>query len=235
MKNMLQNIREDLRRAGNKDKARILQRFFKTGKGEYGEGDIFLGVVVPDIRRVVKRYADAPEPDVKKLLYSKFHEERLCAVLVLVEQYKHGDERDKKKIFDFYIKHKNRVNNWDLVDLSAHHIVGAYLEKGNKNLLYTTLAKSKNLWDRRIAVLSTFHSIKQGDSKEALKVAQILLHDSHDLIHKAVGWMLREVGKRCSLQQEEQFLKKYAHVMPRIMLRYAIERFPLQRRQEYLR
>lgn len=230
---MLKNLREDLRKKANKQKAQILQRFFKTGLGEYGEGDIFLGVVVPETRKIAKKYYNEVNlPEIQKLLNSKIHEERLCALLVLVEKFQKGDLKEKEKIFTFYLKNTGNINNWDLVDLSADKIVGAYLLDKNKSIL-KNLAKSKNLWERRIAVLATFNFIKNNEFKPMLEIAKMLLGDNHDLIQKAVGWMLREIGKR-SLETERNFLKKYAPKMPRVMLRYAIEKFPKNKQKNYL-
>ncbi len=209
-------------------------RFFKTGPGDYGDGDRFLGVVVPNIRKIVRAHRDAAEKEVLSILHSAFHEERLTALLILVEQYKRGDDSRKKAIYDLYLANTFCINNWDLVDLTAQHIVGDYVY-GKDLPVLTRLAVSKSLWERRIAILSTFHSIRKGDCREALKIAGLLLHDSHDLIHKAVGWMLREVGNRCSMESECKFLDAHAAEMPRTMLRYAIEKFPERMRKRYLR
>ena len=226
-------IRSELKSVSSPTKAEALMRFFKTGPGDYGDGDRFLGVVVPDVRKIVKAHRDAAEKEVLKLLRSAYHEERLTALLILVEQYKRGDESRKKTIYDLYLTNTARINNWDLVDLTAQHIVGDYLY-GKDGSVLERLAVSKDLWERRIAILSTFHFIRKGDSREALKIAELLLHDSHDLIHKAVGWMLREVGYRCSMEIECKFLDAHAAAMPRTMLRYAIEKFPEKTRKRYL-
>jgi len=227
-------IQKNLRTLASKKKAEILSRFFKTGPGQYGEGDVFLGITVPQIRKTAKIFGDLELPQVKKLLRSKYHEERMAALLILVAQFKKGDDKVKKRVFDIYLSNTRHINNWDLIDLTAEHIIGKYLEDKPKILLYK-LARSKSLWERRIAMLSTFTYIKAGRCEETLKIAQILLNDGHDLIHKAVGWMLREVGKRCSMQEEEAFLKKNYKTMPRTMLRYAIERFPEKTRLRYLK
>ena len=227
-------IRSELQSLSDPAKAQALARFFKTGPGDYGEGDKFHGAVVPQVRRIVKAHRSAPGREVRKLLSSKFHEERLTALLILVDQYKRGDDKKKKDIYELYLASTAHINNWDLVDLTAPHIVGAYLD-GRDTAVLTRLALSKSLWERRIATLSTFHFIGKGDSREALRIAELLLHDPHDLIHKAVGWMLREVGKRSSLAAERRFLDAHATVMPRTMLRYAIERFPPQLRLHYLK
>ena len=226
------DISKRLRRFASKDKAKVLKGFFKTGPGHYGEGDIFLGVVVPDIRTVAKEFRDAPLPEIRGLLTSSIHEERLLALLMLVRRFTEADEGLKKKIYGLYLANTKYINNWDLVDLSAPNIVGAYLLEKSRKPLYE-LAVSRGLWKKRIAVLSTFAFIRQNDFKDTLAISRILLADEHDLIHKAVGWMLREVGKR-SLAAEEQFLKKHCKTMPRTMLRYAIERFPEATRLGYL-
>ena len=227
-------IKEDLRKFANLQKAKLLSGFFKTGKGESGEGDIFLGVTVPETRSVAKMHKDLPLRDAEKLLESKIHEERLCAILLLVHNYQVGDARKRKEVVDFYLKNTARVNNWDLVDLSAHKILGAYFwdKKSERKTLYK-LARSNNLWEKRIAIISTFEFIRNNYFKDSLRIAEILLQDKHDLIHKAVGWMLREVGKH-NLKVEEDFLRKHAHRMPRTALRYAIERFPEKKRKSYL-
>ncbi len=227
-------IRRKLRSLSDPGKAKVLARFFKTGRGEYGEGDRFLGVAVPDIRKIAKSHREAARKDVLKLLYSVYHEERLMALLILVEQYRRGDASRKKAVFDLYLSNTGCINNWDLVDLTAPHIVGSYLF-GRETSVLTELALSTYLWERRIAMLSTHYFIRQGDSSEALRIAELLVHDSHDLIHKAVGWMLREVGKRCSIKSECRFLDSYASVMPRTMLRYAIERFPERLKSKYMK
>ncbi len=227
-----QEIQKRLQQFATREKAKVLQGFFKTGPGEYGEGDVFLGVVVPDIRRVAKECQAAPLREVIKLLKSEIHEERLLALLMLVHAFTKGDEAAQKTIYDLYLKHTRYINNWDLVDLSAPNIVGSYLVDRSRKPLYA-LAKSRDLWERRIAILSTFAFIKQNDHGDALRIAAMLLHDDHDLIHKAGGWMLREVGKR-DLSAAESFLKQYYKKMPRTMLRYAIERFPETKRKRYL-
>ncbi len=229
----LKVLKKELRSKATLKRAKILQRFFKTGPGEYGEGDIFLGIKVPDSRTIVKKYSDIDFKEVEKLLHSKIHEERSVALGILIQKFQKGDEKQKEKVFKLYLKNTKNVNNWDLVDSSADKIVGEYLMDKPKNILYK-LAKSKNLWERRIAIMSTFQFIKKNKFKETLKISEMLLSDSHDLIHKAVGWMLREAGKR-SLATEERFLKKHYQKMPRTMLRYAIERFPERKRQAYLK
>ena len=229
----LKSLRSELRRAGNPEKAKILSRFFKTGKGQYGEGDVFLGVTVPETRRIAIKHKNLPLKDAELLLKSKIHEERLCAVLLLVHNYNKCDEKTKKEIVRFYMKSTKYINNWDLVDLSADKILGKHLLHKERKILYR-LAKSKNIWERRIAMVATFQFIKNNQFNDALKIAEMLLDDKHDLIQKAVGWMLREVGKR----NEDiliAFLKKHYNKMSRTILRYAIERFPEKRRKEYMK
>lgn len=232
-KRELTPIQKDLKKIANPLKAKVLAGFFKTGKGQYGEGDIFLGVTVPQSRMIAKRYwKEVSLEDVGTLLQSPIHEERLVALIILVEKYSKADQKIKKTIYDFYIVNARRVNNWDLVDLTAHRIVGDYLFERDKTLLYR-LAKSDNLWERRISIVATLHFIKKGKYDETFKIAELLLCDQHDLIHKAVGWMLREVGKR-DQKKAEVFLKKHCKVFPRTTLRYAIERFEPKKRQFYL-
>ncbi len=228
-----ETIRKKLRRLSSRKKAKILQGFFKTGPGQYGEGDIFLGITVPVLRKVSKEHAGMPLSEVVLLLRSSVHEERLLSLFMLVYSFTKGGTAVQKKIYSLYLRNSKYINNWDLVDLTAPNIVGAYLLDKNRKPLYA-LAQSKNLWSRRIAILATFQFIKQQDFDDTLKIATMLLEDEHDLIHKAVGWMLREVGKR-SLTAEERFLKQHYRKMPRTMLRYAIERFPETKRKRYLK
>lgn len=225
----LYELRKSLQELADQKKAVIMQRFFKTGKGQYGEGDVFIGVTVPLSRQVAKNYAGLPLADVKKLLHSKIHEERLVALLILVQQYRQDPDRTTM----FYLDNLAQVNNWDLVDLTAPCILGAHLEGRDRSLLYR-LAKSNKLWERRVAMIATLHFIRKNDFADTLKIAEMLLHDSHDLMHKAAGWMLREVGKR-DLAAEEAFLAKHCSEMPRTMLRYAIEKLPEKKRQAYMR
>jgi 3-methyladenine DNA glycosylase AlkD len=228
-----QDIQKRLKKLGNKERAAISQRFFKTGPGEYGEGDVFIGIRVPVLRALVKEYADLSVAQILILLRSHIHEERLLALLLLVDSFSQGDEAARTSIFELYLKHTEFINNWDLVDSSAAQIVGAYLMDKSKAVLYR-LVESANLWERRIAIMSTFHFVKHHEFSETLKIAKILLFDRQDLIHKATGWMLREIGKR-HLKTEERFLKVHYKKMPRTMLRYAIEKFPEQKRQRYLK
>lgn len=192
----------------------------------------FYGIKVPVQRTIAKKFKDLAFDDLKALINSKVHEERLIAAFILVDQYKRGNEKKKKAVFDFYLKHRKGINNWDLVDLSAPKIIGEYLLDKEKDLLYK-FANSKDLWEKRIAILSSFAFIREHFFEDALKISEILLNDKHDLIHKGVGWMLREIGKR-DIETEEEFLKKYYHNMPRTMLRYAIEKFPEKKRKNYL-
>ena len=226
-------IRKKMQQLGSEEKANVLQRFFKTGPGEYGEGDVFIGVRVPDLRKLVKEYQDITIKGVMQFFRSSIHEERMFALLILVSKYSKGNETVKKRIYDLYLQNTKFINSWDLVDGSAQHIVGAFLMDKSKEPIYR-LAKSKYLWERRIAILSTFYFIKHDNYSETLKISKILLTDEQDLIHKAVGWMLREIGKRHILT-EEIFLKKYYKRMPRTMLRYAVEKFPESKRQKYLK
>lgn len=231
MSNIL-DLEKDFQRERNPAKAKILAGFFKTGEGEYGEGDKFLGVVVPKQRKTAGKYKDLKLVDLQKLLNSKIHEYRLTALFILVSKFEKVDEDGKKEIVDFYLGNTRNINNWDLVDLSAPNILGEYLLVREKGVLYK-LAESKNLWERRIAILSTFRFLKNNQFENTLKISEILLSDKHDLIHKAVGWMLREVGKR-DIKVLEEFLARNVKKMPRTTLRYAIEKFPEEKRQLYL-
>ena len=227
-----QAIRKRLKALGSEEIAATSQKFFKTGLGEYGEGDIFIGIRVPVLRKLIEDYLDLPIREIKLVLQSPIHEERLFALLLLVRISFSADEALKKRIYELYLKSTKFINNWDLVDASAEHIVGAFLKDKTRAPLYR-LAKSTDLWERRIAIMATFHFIKHHDFSDTLKLAKILLIDQHDLIRKAVGWMLREIGKR-DLPTEEEFLKKHYKKMPRTMLRYAIEKFPEPKRQKFL-
>lgn len=229
----LAELRKEIKTVSIPDKAKFLQRFFKTGKGEYAEGDIFLGIVVPVQRQIAKKYKTISFHNLQKLITSKYHEERLIALLILVERFKKADETEKDEIVKFYLDNRKGINNWDLVDLSAPKILGEYLLNEDRKILYK-FAKSNDLWEKRIAVLSTYSFIKKNDFEDALKIYEILVDDTHDLIHKAVGWMLRELGK-IDLNAEEEFLKKHYKTMPRTMLRYAIEKFPEKKRKAYLK
>lgn len=231
---MLAKLRREINQFTNREKAVILAGFFKTGKGEYGEGDIFAGLTVPQSRVLAKKYRNLSFGEIRELLRSKIHEERLIALLILVDNFKLGSIMGKKKIVDFYLKNTKFVNNWDLVDLSADKIVGDYLIGRDKSALLR-LANSKNLWERRIAIIATYQFIKvKKEFDWTFKIAEVLLSDKHDLIHKAVGWMLREVGKR-NQEAEEKFLSKFYKIMPRTTLRYAIERFGPEKREFYMK
>ena len=225
-------ISKELRGLADPQIAAHSQRFFKTGKGEYGEGDQFLGIRVPVIRAQVRKHLDTPLGEVEKLLKSPYHEERLFALLLLVAQFQKGDEAQRAAIYKLYLANTRQINNWDLVDSSAPYIVGVYLESRSRTIVHK-LSRSKNLWERRIAVMSTFHFIKLDQFDDLLSLAVRLMQDKEDLIHKATGWMLREVGKRDAATQK-RFLNQYYSAMPRTMLRYAIERLPAQERKRYL-
>ena len=223
------DLKKELAAATDSERARNLAWFFKTGKGQYGYGDRFIGLTVPTIRRIAHRYVHLPLTDVAKLLASPIHEHRFAALEILVAQY----ERDKSKaIFDFYLKHTKFVNNWDLVDTSAPYIVGEHLLTRPRKILYR-LAKSKSIWERRIAIVSTMIFIRAGEIEDTFAIARLLLADDHDLIHKAVGWMLREAGKQ-SASALLRFLKENCARLPRTTLRYAIERFPAAERKRLL-
>jgi len=228
---MLKQIQQDLQKLANKEKAKIHMSFFKTKKGEYGAGDVFLGITVPKQRIIANKYKDLELINIQELLNSKIHEHRLMALFILTYQYKKS--KDKKTYAEFYIKNSKRINNWDLVDTSAEKILGDYLFDKDKSILYK-FAESENLWERRIAIISTFYFIKQNKFEDTFKIAKTLLNDKHDLIHKAVGWMLREVGKR-NQKEEENFLQEYYKVMPRTTLRYAIEKFETSKKLYYMK
>lgn len=222
---MIQNFRSDLKKLGNSEKAKHSMRFFKTGKGEYGEGDKFIGITVPEMRNVVKKYwKELTLDETIELLHSDIHEERLCAVIILTAKFNKGDAVEKEKIYKLYLANAKQVNNWDIVDSSAHLIVGPFLEDKDRSIL-KKLAVSKLIWERRIAMIATFHYIRKSDFKDALQIAKLLLQDKEDLIHKAVGWMLREMGKHGGEKEVRSFLKNNYKELPRTTLRYAIERF----------
>lgn len=233
MSDRLAELRKKIKALGSTDIAETMQWFFKTGKGEYGEGDVFAGLKVPTQRKLAREFRDLSLSDLKELLDSEVHEERLISLFILIDKYERGDEKEKKAIYAFYIRYRKLINNWDLVDLSAPRIIGKHLLESDKSILFK-FASSKILWERRIALLSTYEFIRNHNYDTTLKLAKILLNDEHDLIHKAVGWMLREIGKR-NLKVEEKFLKSYYSMMPRTMLRYAIEKFPETKRKKYLK
>jgi 3-methyladenine DNA glycosylase AlkD len=221
-----------LRQLGDPERARLLQRFFKTGPGEYAEGDRFIGLKVPQVRLLLREYRGLTPTGALPLLMSPIHEERLFALLALVRCFEKGDRDIREQIYTLYLANTDRINNWDLVDISAPRIVGGFLLERDRGPL-DLLARSESLWERRIAILATFKFISHNQFEDALAIARLLLHDRQDLIHKAVGWMLREVGKR-SQAVEEGFLREHCRVMPRTMLRYAIERFTEEKRRMYL-
>ncbi len=226
-------VRSGLARLADRKRAALHRGFFKTGPGEYGEGDEFLGVKVPDLRRLAREHGEASLSVLRRLIGSPVHEERLIALLILVAKYSRGGEEERRRVFDFYLENTGGVNNWDLVDLSAGNIVGEHLAARDKALLYK-LAESEDLWERRISIIATSAFIKRGEYIHTFRIAAKLLGDKEDLIHKAAGWMLREVGKR-DPESEERFLKRHYKRMPRTMLRYAIERFPERKRLRYLK
>ncbi len=231
----LNQIKSELRGYADPKKAAFFPRFFKAGPGEYGEGDKFLGVTVPNLRKIAKKYRGLPLADIEQLLLSPWHEERLSSLFILVGQFERGDQETKQKIYNFYISHSNNINNWDLVDSSAPYIAGAWLtNQPNQLAILKKLATSDVLWDRRIAMLATFWDIREGKPEVALQIAGILIDDKHDLIQKAVGWMLRELGKRCSKELLLSFLDEHYKTMPRTALRYAIEHFDQPTRNHYL-
>lgn len=234
----IQNLKKELRALGSKEKALQSQRFFKTGKGQYGEGDIFLGINVPNQRKIAQKYQNLPLKALQDLLSAKEHEFRLTALYILVMQYQKGDRATHDALATFYLSQAQRINNWDLVDASAHSILGHYLltykTPKQTQILLTKLAKSATLWERRIAVVSSWAFIKAGHPETIFSLTQLLLKDSEDLMHKAVGWMLREVGKHCGQNTLSEFLDEYATQLPRTTLRYALEHYPEKKRKSYM-
>ena len=239
MLNNLSKIKSELNKLKNSEKAKVYQQFFKTGKGQYGAGDIFFGLSVPEQREIAKKYLDLKLIDIQKLLDAKIHEHRMTGLLILVYQFEAlgdntSDEQERKKIFNFYIKNAKKVNNWDLVDVTCPRIVGKYLvDKKDRKILYK-LANSKNLWEKRISIVSTWWFIRDNQLQDTINISETLLNDQHDLIHKAVGWMLREVGKK-NVKVLEKFLNKNIRQMSRTMLRYSIEKFPKEKRKVWLK
>ncbi len=234
----LENLQKDLIGLANKEKAKLLAGFFKTGPGQYGEGDVFIGVVVPDERMIAKKYCDLSFADTIKLLHSKEHEFRVTALFILMQKYSRGTLLERKKIVDLYLSNTKWINNWDLIDLSANKILGhaifnKFFSDINSETL-TKLVKSNSLWERRMAIIATGAFIVEGQHKETFRIAKILLKDKHDLIHKAVGWMLREVGKRCGRDIEIKFLERHHKTMPRTMLRYSLEHFSEVEKKRYM-
>lgn len=238
IKPTLPNLRRELRRHASAARRKASMRFFKTGKGQYGYGDVFIGVSVPDQHTVTKQFRELPLADTWKLLASRIHEERLTALLLLDWKFSHADEPGKKKIYERYLRNSRYVNNWDLVDSSAREIVGMYLltrPVGERKRVLDKLVRSKLVWDRRIGVIATMAFIKQSDCTDILRLSDALLDDEHDLIHKAVGWMLRDVGDRCGMPTLERYLRKRLKRLPRTTLRYAIEHMTHAKRQQLLR
>lgn len=235
MSNNFKNLKEEILKTANLEKAKRDIKFFKTAKGQYAEGDEFLGIAVPVLRKFAKKYSEIELPEIKELLYSKYNEERLLALMLLVEQLRESksDIKKEEEIYNFYVKHMLCVNNWNLVDFSAKPIVGHYLSNKDREIL-RTWGKSENLWFRRIGIVATHYFIKQKEFEDTLEIAEILLNDKEDLIHKAVGWMLRELGKMDETVLKE-FLKKHQNTMPRTMLRYAIERLIPADRERFLK
>ncbi len=233
------SLQKQLKKFASLERKKINERFFKTGKGEYGEGDIFMGVRVPDIRKAVRENREISLGDLSKEIASPIHEVRLCAVLILVEKnrraIKEGNKKEQKSIVDFYLRYRKHINNWDIVDASSHYILGqAVLDKVMERKILFQLAKSKKLWERRIAVIASWAFIKNDDTQLTLEIAEMLLHDREDLIHKAIGWMLREAWKR-DAQKVEDFLRVHSQNLPRTTLRYAIERMDERKRRRYLK
>lgn len=228
-----ENALAELKRHEDKEKAKFLSGFFKTKKGEYAEGDVFLGIVVPETRIVSRKFKELPTSEIAKLFRSEFHEARLLAVIILTLQFESMSGAGQEAIVRFYVDNRKYINNWDLVDLSAYKILGAYLYERDRKLIYQ-LANSDNLWEKRISVVSTYYFIKKDDFEDTIRLCEKFLTESHDLMHKACGWMLREVGKRDESVLLE-FLERYAPYMPRTMLRYSIEKLPEELRQKYLK
>jgi 3-methyladenine DNA glycosylase AlkD len=232
---VLEELRAEMRRLADPAKAAGSAWFFKTGKGQYGEGDVFLGLTVPQQRALVRRYSGLAFDEIRCLLESRFHEERLVALLILVRRFQRATApAERKRIYAFFMRHRHRANNWDLVDSSAPYIAGGYLYHTGGAAVLDRLARSRNLWERRIAMVSTLYFICRGDPAPALRIAEALVDDREDLIHKAAGWMLREAGKRCGEAVLESFLDRHAPRMPRTMLRYAVERLPDAKRRRYM-
>ncbi len=229
------DIAKEIDKYRNKEKAVVLSGFFKTGEGQYGQGDKFLGLIMPIQREIAKRFSMLNFSCIKQLLKSEYHDCRMIGLLILTYKYEKGDDKLRQKIYRFYLKNLKAVNNWDLVDLTVPNIVGRYLwERGGDRAVLYKLVNSKKLWERRIAILATFYFLKNKDFKDALKLAKMLLQDKEDLIHKATGWMLREIGKR-NLTELIKFLDKHALVMPRTMLRYSLEKLPEKQRLYYMK
>lgn len=230
-----QQLKDQLQSDANPEDAVFLQRFFKTAEGQYGAGDVFIGVRMGPVRQAAKYFKGLSLDETQKLLDSEVHEHRMAGLIILTLQFPKADALGKQNIYDFYLKnvYKGRVNNWDLIDVTSPRVVGAHLIGKSPAILYE-LARSENLWQRRVAIISSSAFINKGEPSVTLELSEILLHDQHDLIHKAVGWMLREVGKRCDRSILLDFLDKHSHEMPRTMLRYSIEHLPPAQRVHYL-
>lgn len=232
---MIDQLKKELRSLADPQRAESSAWFFKTGPGEYGEGDLFLGITVPNQRKIAKKFQDIPLSAIKELLHSKWHEERLTALIIMVAQFKHGDEKHQKQLYELYLTHTDRINNWDLVDTSARDIVGDYTYCHQELLpILDELARSDSLWERRIAIIASSYFLGKGEPDITISLATKLLKDKEDLMHKAVGWMLREMGKRCDRKLLLEFLDAHAHEMPRTMLRYSIEHLDDSTRRKYL-
>lgn len=228
-------VQKALRKVATKERAKVNAWFFKTGKGQYGEGDVFIGVTVPECRRVARLFRTLPLKEIALLLKSSVHEDRLTALLILVRRYEHAAVLEKQRIYTFYLRYRKYVNNWDLVDTSASYIVGKHLSTfGTDRATLYALVKSKRLWDRRIAIIATHYFIRQGDFKDTFALSELLSKDTEDLLHKAVGWMLREVGKKDE-KALRAFLSLHKKVLPRTTLRYAIERLSVAQRRFYMK
>ena len=223
MKQITKTITSELQALTNAEKREIFPRFFKAGKGEYGEGDRFLGVTVPNIRAIAKLHKDISIEEIRELIQSEWHEVRLCALIIMVEKSKKKDEALRKELFNLYLSQTKRINNWDLVDLSCRFIIGEYLLDKSRDILYQ-LAQSSLLWDNRIAIVSTYAFIRKGQLEDTYALSDLMMHHPHDLMHKAIGWMLREAGKRDS-ERLYDYVMSHRADMPRTMLRYAIEKF----------
>ncbi|XOU94850.1 MAG: DNA alkylation repair protein [Candidatus Kerfeldbacteria bacterium] len=230
--NTYNQLIKELKKLGNKTRALHSQRFFKTGRGEYGEGDIFLGIIMPVQRELTLKYLDLSLVDIQKLINSKIHEHRMVGLLIVTYRFKKANDKEKESLFKFYIKNSKKINNWDLVDVTCHKVVGVYLFDKKRDLLFRW-ARSNNLWEKRLSIISTAFFISRNDLDDTYKISKILLKDDHDLIHKAVGWMLREAGKR-DKQRLVRYLDQYANKMPRTMLRYSIEKFTPKERKYFM-
>jgi 3-methyladenine DNA glycosylase AlkD len=227
------DVERELNALENPADAEFLQRFFKTGSGQYGEGDVFIGLRVPQTRVITKKYRELPLPEIEKLLDSPIHEHRLAAVIIMTERAKRAQEEEKKGLYDLYLRRVDRMNNWDIIDISCGHVVGGYLLDKPRDILYK-LARSKVMWERRVAIISTSRFIAQGDLDDTFKLAELLLGDNDDLIHKASGWMLREAGKKDEVRLKD-FLDQHAATMPRTMLRYSLEKLHPTDKAHYMR